>query len=398
VSFDPWSRSPDLSRLVAAGYELELTGDGYLLVGNVPYLDHGQAVARGTLVTKIQLNGDITVNPVDDHVAYFIGSTPYRWNGEKLTPLTQVNVTLADGRVAEWQMSLKSPTADRRYPDYFAKVEYHVQNIETEAQQVDPAATAKTFGPCVIKSDDWPFEYADTASGRAGIGAINGRLAGMRLAIVGLGGTGSYILDLVSKCPVGEIHLYDADRFASHNAFRAPGAASLDEVRRGRPKVERYAEHYSQMKRKVVPHPYHIDETNLAELEGADFVFLAMEGGPTKLAIVGALERMGKPFVNSSLGIKKPGDGDKLQAIVEVNGSTSENRRIFRETVDFGPVDVDDPYTENIQVAELNALNASMAVLWWKKWAGIYVSSKPRFWILINTYLDSLHTDRELNV
>jgi hypothetical protein len=397
VSFDPWSRSPDLSRLVEAGYELELTGDGYLLVGNVPYLDQDRTVLRGTVVTKIQLNGDISVNPVEDHVAYFIGSTPYRWNGEKLTPLTDVNVTLGDGRVAHFQMSLKSPTGSH-YPDYFVKVEYHVHNLETEAQQVDPAASAKTHGPCVIKNSEWPFEYADTASGRAGIGAINSHLAGMRIAIVGLGGTGSYILDLVSKCPVEEIHLYDGDWFSSHNAFRAPGAASLDEVRRGRPKVERYAEVYSQMKRKVIPHAYHIDGTNVSELGAVEFVFLAMEGGPTKLAIVEGLERMGKPFVNASLGVKKPGNGQKLQAVVEVNGSTPENRGRFREMVDFGPVDADDLYTENIQVADLNALNASMAVLWWKKWAGMYVSNKPAFWMLIDTYLDSLHTDRELNV
>lgn len=397
MSFDPWSRSADLSKLVAAGYELELTGDGYLLVGNVPYLDQDHKVKRGTLVTKIQLNGDVTVNPVDDHVAYFIGSTPYRWNGEKLTPLTDTNVTLSDGRVALFQMSLKSPTPDQRYPDYFAKVEYHVQNIEAEAREVDPTATAKTHGPCVIKSDEWPFEYADTASGRAGIGAINGRLAGMRIAIIGLGGTGSYILDLVSKCPVAEIHLYDGDTFSSHNAFRAPGAASLEEVRLGRPKVERYAEHYLQMKRRVIPHPYHMDGTNVAELQAVDFVFVAMEGGQTKLAIVDALEQMGKPFVNASIGVKKTGQGDKLQAIVDVNGSTSDNRKIFRDTVDFGPVDAGDLYAENIQVADLNALNASMAVLWWKKWAGIYVSSSPRFWMLLNTYLDLLQTDRDLN-
>ncbi len=393
MSFDPWSHSADLERLVAAGYELELTGDGYLLVRNVPYLDEHRAVQRGIVVTKLELNGDVTIIPVEDHVAYFIGSTPYRWNGEKLTPLAEANLSLADGRIAHFSMSLKCPTADR-YPDYYAKVEYHVQNIETEAKQVDPAATAQTYGPCTINSDEWPFEYADTASGRAGIGAINGRLAGQRIAVVGLGGTGSYILDLVAKCPVDEIHLYDGDRFSSHNAFRAPGAASLEEVRIGRPKVERYAEHYSQMKRRIRPHPYHIDEVNVSELGSVDFVFLAIDGGATKLAIVDALETMGKPFVNASMGVKKPGAGDKLQAIVEVNGSTVDERDSFRQKVDFGEIDPDDPYMENIQVADLNALNAAMAVLWWKKWAGIYVSSKQTFWMLLDTYLDGFYTDR----
>jgi hypothetical protein len=393
VSFDPWSRSGDLAALIAEQYELELTGDGYLLVHNVPYLDETRAVQRGIVITKLELNGDVTVNPVEDHVALFIGNAPHRFNGERLTPLADANSALADGRIASFSMSLKHPTAEK-YPNYHDKVEYHVQNIENEARQVDPTVTARTGGPCIIKSDEWPFEYADTASGRAGIGSINSRLAEQRIAIVGLGGTGSYILDLVAKCPVHEIHLYDGDRFSSHNAFRAPGAASLEEVRDAKPKVERFAELYSKMKRRVTPHAYHIDHSNVAELAAVDFIFLAMEGGETKHAIVDELERMGKTFVNASMGVKKPGDGTALQAIVEVNGSTVDERGSFRERVDFGEVAADDPYLENIQVADLNALNAAMAVLWWKKWAGVYVSSKRSHWILIDTYLDQLHTDR----
>ncbi len=393
MSFDPWSRSPDLERLIGEGYELELTTDGYLLVRNVPYLDDQKLVQRGIVVTKLELNGDVTVNPVQDHVAYWVGSTPYRWNGERLTPLANANLQLAGGLTASFSMSLKCATADR-YPDYFEKIQAHVGNIEEEAKRVDPDATARTGGPCVIKGDDWPFEYADTASGRAGLGAINARVSGQTIAIVGLGGTGSYILDLVAKCPVREIHLFDGDRFSSHNAFRAPGAASLDEVRGGVHKVERYAATYGRMKRKVVPHPYDIDGVHLSELSAFDFVFLAMEGGKAKRAIVDALEAADKPFVNASLGVKKPGAGDRLQAVVEVNGSTAQNRASLREKVDFGELDPDDPYTENIQVADLNALNAAMAVLWWKKWAGIYVSSKPSFWMLIDTYLDGLYTDR----
>ena len=393
MSFDPWSRSPDLKRLIAEGYELELTGDGYLLARNIPYLDENHSIQRGTVVSKLEMNGDITVNPVNDHVAYFMGSAPHRWNGERLTPLADTNLVLADGRIAPYSMSLKSPTSEP-YTDYFSKIEYHVQNIESEAKQLDADVTSQTFGTCIINSDDWPFEYADTASGRAGIGAINERLAGQRIAIVGLGGTGSYILDLVTKCPVAEIHLFDGDRFSSHNAFRSPGAASLDEVRIGRFKVERYAEIYANLKRKIAPHPYNVDASNASELAPFDFVFLAMEGGTTKLAIVEFLESIDKPFINASLGVKKSGNGDQLQAIVEVNGSTVDNRDSFRQTVDFGEIDPDDIYMENIQVAELNSLNATLAVLWWKKWAGVYVSSKPPFWMLIDTYLDGLYTDR----
>jgi tRNA A37 threonylcarbamoyladenosine dehydratase len=77
----------------------------------------------------------------------------------------------------------------------------------------------------VIESgdDDSPFNYIDDASGRAGITAHTNRLSLARVAIVGLGGTGSYVLDLVVKTPVREIHAFDGDWFVQHNAFRSPG-------------------------------------------------------------------------------------------------------------------------------------------------------------------------------
>jgi hypothetical protein len=36
-----------------------------------------------------------------------------------------------------------------------------------------------------------------------------------------------------------------------------------------------------------------------------------------------------------------------------------------------------------------------MAVMWWKKWSGIYVSNKTNMSMLFNTYFDRLYTDNE---
>lgn len=69
-----------------------------------------------------------------------------------------------------------------------------------------------------------PFHYTETASDRAGIGALTERLEGEKIGIIGLGGTGGYILDQTAKTPVDQIHLFDGDTFLQHNAFRAPGA------------------------------------------------------------------------------------------------------------------------------------------------------------------------------
>jgi tRNA A37 threonylcarbamoyladenosine dehydratase len=80
-----------------------------------------------------------------------------------------------------------------------------------------------------------------------------------RLALVGLGGTGSYVLDFVAKTPVSEIHLYDKDPFLQHNAFRAPGAPSLAELEAQTPKATWFKDIYSKMHSGIVDHPVYID-------------------------------------------------------------------------------------------------------------------------------------------
>ena len=43
------------------------------------------------------------------------------------------------------------------------------------------------------------------------------------MAVIGLGGTGAYVLDFFVKTPVREIRAFDLDAFHVHNAFRSPG-------------------------------------------------------------------------------------------------------------------------------------------------------------------------------
>ena len=103
-----------------------------------------------------------------------------------------------------------------------------------------------------------------------------------KIAIVGLGGTGSYVLDLVAKTPVREIHAYDGDTFYQHNAFRSPGAASGDELRAKQPKVTYFKNLYSKMHRGIVDHAVYVDAGNVDELRCMDFVFLCLDKGTGK--------------------------------------------------------------------------------------------------------------------
>ncbi len=76
------------------------------------------------------------------------------------------------------------------------------------------------------------------------------------------------MLDLVAKTPVREIRLFDGDEFLQHNAFRSPGAPSLEELREAPKKVEYLRCIYSRMHRGLVAHPVALDANNVHLLDG----------------------------------------------------------------------------------------------------------------------------------
>ena len=138
---------------------------------------------------------------------------------------------------------------------------WYVSIISGPAWRIDKS-TAKTF-PFIEpeKDSDEPFNYTDTASSRAEIVAVSNKMALKQIAIVGMGGTGSYVLDFAAKTPVRKIHIYDGDIFLQHNAFRSPGAPSGEDLREKQPKVTYFKNIYARMHRGIVDHAVYVDAT-----------------------------------------------------------------------------------------------------------------------------------------
>ena len=113
---------------------------------------------------------------------------------------------ICDGLVVNHSFSSKPKSG---YVDYYHKMTTYISMISRHAKIIDPSVTAQTRHVIEANDPDSVFEYVDTASSQAGITALSSKLEIDKLAIVGLGGTGSYVLDLVAKTPVGEIHLFD---------------------------------------------------------------------------------------------------------------------------------------------------------------------------------------------
>ncbi|MDI1236392.1 MAG: ThiF family adenylyltransferase [Polaromonas sp.] len=362
------SRSPDLQRLQHEGYELEICSN-HLLVHNVPYVTPRGEVARATLISNLSLAGDKTIKP-EPHIAWFTGEHPCNVNGSEIVQIkhSSGNIPLAPDLVAKHSFSNKPPGG---YADYYEKMTRYIEIISAPAQSLQPGVTACTFKVVASPPDDGVFNYMDTASGRVGITAVTAKLTMRKVAIVGVGGTGSYVLDLLAKTPIWEIHLYDSDKFLQHNAFRAPSAASLEELLEQPTKVSYFQAQYSRMHRGIKAHPVKIGPDNVAELTDFNFVFLCMDSGPAKKLIVETLQANGIPFVDVGMGTDLLEDSLELWAICRVTTSTSEKQDHISQRVSFAEADEDD-YDRNIQIADLNALCAALAVIKWKKFCGFY--------------------------
>ncbi len=361
--------SPDLARLVQDGYAVRIV-NGFLVVDEIPFVDDAARVQWGSLLCPLDLGGDSTAAP-STHVMCFVGGVPRDKNGQPIDGLVY------DG-VERWSASPEltatcgfSQKPEGGYPDFHEKVTYHVAMVVGPAQAVDPYATPFTFKPVETDEDDGVFVYVDTYSSRAGITELNALLALDKVVIIGLGGTGAYLLDLLAKTPVVSLHLYDGDFLRTHNAFRAPGAASIDDLRARMKKVDYYELMYSTMRRGIKAHPVNANAENVNEILDANFVFLAMDTGPDKAAIIEALTAHNVPFIDTGVGLSKDPNG--INGQIRITTSTpGRTEHIERDRLISYFAGGDAEYDTNLQVADLNALTANLAVLRYKKLLGFY--------------------------
>jgi hypothetical protein len=363
------NHSPDLIQLREERYDIEVRS-GHLLVKGVPYVDSDRQVRRGTLVTPLgDISGDST-RPPNDHPAFFTGNHPCTVDGVHIPQFkhSSETKTLAPGVDVNHMFSARPK--EGKYRDYHHKMTTYVGIISGPARIIDPGVTAQTGMITPPADDDGPFNYPDTASPRAGIAAVTAKLEGQKIAIVGVGGTGSYVLDLVAKTPVSEIHLFDADGFSNHNAFRSPGAPTIDELN-GQPlKTTYFKNQYAKMHRGIKDHQAFVGAQNVEALRGMNFVFMCVDRGPDKRLVIERLVEWGIPFVDTGIGVSLT--GDQLRGSVRLTTCTSDKRDHLENRISFGGGG-DNDYSKNIQIAELNALNAALAVIRWKKLFGYYL-------------------------
>ena len=373
----------DLKRLRDDGYEIEIKG-GHLFAHHIPYLNSSLKIKYGTIVTVLSLINPNIIGTPPDHTVYFSGEVPYNKDGQPLNAiiLSSNDLQLSPTILVNHHFSSRPTTGN--YPSYFEKIRTYIEILSSQAKFIESKVSAKTFKVIPDTDEESVFHYIDTNSSRANIEMINTKFENQKIAIIGLGGTGSYILDLVAKTPVAEIRLYDNDVFQQHNAYRSPGVPSIKKLNSQPKKVKYFSSIYSKLHKYIKPYAVRITEKNLHLLKGLSFVFICIDKNEARALIISKLIKLGIPFIDVGLGVNFA--ENNLMGTIRVTVGTSSkkdhiNNRIGKE--DIGEND----YSTNIQIADLNALNAAFAVVKWKKLTGFYQDLKEEHNILysINT-------------
>jgi hypothetical protein len=389
--------SADLSRLVNEGYAVRIHA-GHLIIDDIPFATAAGTVTRGSLVCPIDTQGDTTTRP-STHVMW-LTHIPHTKDGVELSHLIHGRgpQQLADG--VEVACSSSRKAHGRAYDNYYDKVVAYTGLLIGHAQAIDSMAFPTTFKPVTSDESNSVFKYLDTNSSRAGITALSEKISLPKVAIVGLGGTGAYLLDLLAKTPIGELHIYDGDLFSTHSSYRSPGAASIEELNAAPLKVEYHAARYEPLRCGIVPHAIYVTADNVDDLLDMSFVFLAMDANEDKKVIVDALTDAGLPFIDTGVGVRHDASG--LAGLLRVTTSLPGQRDHIQDD-QLIPYELGggDEYESNIQVAELNALTAILAVIAFKKRYGFYSDAEGELHSLyridtneiVNTYGSSAAND-----
>lgn len=374
------NHNDDIRRLLEKGYAIAFDSN-CLIIRDIPYLDSDLKLQIGAIVTKLVF-ADTERVIQDDHQIFFAGPAPYGLDGKPIPNLgggaTQLPLSEACKDVLVQRSFSNKPKDTGKFQDFFEKIESYVTIISGPAIEKH-GANPYTFRAVKEIVSDTIFKFHDTLTSRAEISDLAAKFKDDVVAIIGLGGTGAYVLDFLVKTRVPEIRAFDFDPFHIHNAFRSPGR--VEEAEFDKPKSDVYLSRYENFRTGLTVTRKFIDASCSDELNGVSFAFVCVDKGSSRRGIFDLLISKGIPFIDVGMGLnRKKGSIDGMLRTTYYSaehGQTVHDKNLA--TLADGPNDV---YRVNIQIAELNALNACIAVMKFKQLRGFYFEEIPYYHLM----------------
>jgi hypothetical protein len=379
------SHNDDIRRLVEKGYAVGFDSN-YLVVRDIPYLDDKRVQHIGAIVAKLEFTDQNHVIQ-DNHQIWFAGSHPHNADGTPIANLgggpTHLALSQAAADVVVQRQFSNKPRVNGQlvpFANFYDKIESYCGIICGPATALY-GSSSLTFRSVENVSDESVFKIHDTMTSRAEISDMSAKFKNEVVALIGLGGTGAYLLDFLTKTPVKEILGFDLDPFHVHNAFRSPGRFDASEFKKS--KAEMYQARYENLRHGLKLEAKFIDASCAKDFERVTFAFVCVDKGSSRKVIFELLITLGIPFIDVGMGLSRK--HGSLSGMVRATYFPPENARAmmdkgFAELIDHP----NEEYRVNIQIAELNAMNAAMAVIKFKRLKGFYVEASPDFHFLFD--------------
>jgi hypothetical protein len=378
------SHNPFVKDLDDQGYYVDFIG-GYFVIFGLPYLDKDRSLNYGDWISPVDLTEEGIIGPPTKHQAWFKGDKPHNQTGGELSiGIRENKIEVTQDFAANFSFSLKLLDENGRmrpYVSFEEKVHTYLDAITAPAMAAYTEATPLRNIQIKAAAQGSPLRYPDTSSANYNINDISSLLRGKKIAIVGLGGTGSYILDLLARTHLERIALFDNDKVHLHTIFRMPGF-----IHRaiGKAKVEALAQQYGQWHSGIDPIRERITQENIGRLQEFDFVFVAVDDGPARHLIVDWLSSKAIPFIDCGMGLNR--------SVIGLNGTvriTGVDRSVYERTVNTAYLPIsntkEDEYRRQAQIAELNALNAAFAVIRFKQHFKLFDRIDEAAWYTLET-------------
>ncbi len=374
------SHNGDIRRLVEKGYAVAFDSN-CMVIRDIPYLNAQKELQIGAIVTKLVFVDQERVTQ-DDHQIYFAGSVPYNLDGKPIPNLgggsAQILLSAACRDVIVQRSFSNKPRATGKFADFFEKIESYVAIISGPAMELY-GANPYTFRTVTEVASDSVFNFHDTLTSRAEITDLSAKFKDDVIAVIGLGGTGAYVLDFLVKTPVKEIRAFDLDDYHVHTAFRSPGR--LEPAELGQKKAEVYFSRYNNFRTGLSVTPKYLDGSCTEDLDGVTFAFVCVDKGSSRASIFDLLISNGIPFIDVGMGLNRkrgPINGQLRTTYYSVEHGQNVRDKGLAPLADSP----DDLYKTNIQISELNALNACLAVIRFKQLRGFYFEEIPYYNLL----------------
>ena len=369
------------------GFEVEVEVEsGVVQAVRVPCLFVGRVPGTCTIETSY----DLATGRPDNRIGGDVHAVKVTIDGEYDGRVYHADGTAignyVDGDGKTWSnISIKRgaqghPELDETAHDLLHRYAKHIVGAVSASGYTEPAALASLD----------PFHIPNTFEARAAIAPVQDRIRGQRIAIIGLGGTGAYLLDLISKTPVSEIHLLDSDCVDWHTLKRAPGAPTAEEIELVRTgsllKVDYYHSKYAAFRPGIHPHPVRVDTPSMfvefVSDHPVDYAFVCIDqladGDSARQDVVYlAVTEAGVPFIDSGVSITIEDCAVRGAVTTSAYDAGSDE---WKDAIPNARLNSSAPGYRNVQLPEVNAAAATFAVMEWRRRTGQYVSETPSFY------------------